>query len=98
MPYDTDLVWLPDLPGSDDFRAMDDVGEVWDIAAANTLKGTALTDRFEITLLVAFLRSLTDRDGIIGRLGVPESVPSGLPGAAAQRLLNLKAMRSRPIR
>ena len=76
--YDTDLVWLPDLPGSDDFRAMDDVGEVWDIAAANTLKRNGLTDA-EIALLVAFLRSLTDRDGIIGRLGVPESVPSGLP-------------------
>lgn len=76
--YDPGQVWLPELPGADDFRVLRDAGEVQDIAAANEFSGASLTDA-EIDDLVAFLRSLTDRSGIIGRLGVPESVPSGLP-------------------
>ena len=76
--YDSGLVWLPDLPGADDFRTMNDAGAVRDIAAANEFPGATLSDA-DITDLVAFLRSLTDRRGIVGRLGVPETVPSGLP-------------------
>ena len=69
---------LPDLPGADDFRTMNDAGAVRDIAAANEFPGATLSDA-DIADLVAFLRSLTDRRGIVGRLGVPETVPSGLP-------------------
>ncbi len=76
--YDPGLVWLPDLPGADDFRTMNDAEAVRDIAAANEFPGATLSDA-DIADLVAFLRSLTDRRGIVGRLGVPETVPSGLP-------------------
>jgi cytochrome c peroxidase len=38
----------------------------------------SLTDE-EIDQLLAFLDSLTDEDALAGRLGIPESVPSGLP-------------------
>lgn len=76
--YDPGLVWLPDLPGADDFRTMNDAEAVSDIAVANEFSGATLSDA-DIADLVAFLRSLTDRRGIVGRLGVPETVPSGLP-------------------
>lgn len=76
--FDPGLVWLPDLPGADDFRTMQDADAVRDIAAANVFSGAALSDA-DIADLVAFLRSLTDRRGIVGRLGVPDTVPSGLP-------------------
>ena len=32
----------------------------------------------EVADIVAFLQALTDEDAAAGRLGVPESVPSGL--------------------
>ena len=38
-----------------------------------------VTDPAQIAALVAFLDSLTDPAAINGRLGVPETVPSGLP-------------------
>jgi cytochrome c peroxidase len=33
----------------------------------------------DVADLVAFLDSLTDEAAIAGRLGIPETVPSGLP-------------------
>ncbi len=61
-----------------DFKLMTDEPEVIEIAAANELSPIDLTDQ-EVTEILAFLESLTDYDAIQGRLGVPESVPSGLP-------------------
>jgi cytochrome c peroxidase len=49
-----------------------------EIAAAVTQTPVAL-DEARIAELVAFLDSLTDEAAIVGRLGIPETVPSGLP-------------------
>ncbi len=61
-----------------DFKLMRTNPEVIDIAAANELAPIDLTDQ-EVTEILAFLESLTDYDALQGRLGVPDSVPSGLP-------------------
>jgi cytochrome c peroxidase len=61
-----------------DFVVMNNPDEVAVIAAANMLEPLELTDA-EIADLLAFLGSLSDPVSITGRLGVPETVPSGLP-------------------
>ncbi len=70
-------VQLPVLANARDFRILADAAEMKQIRAANRLPSTELTDD-EIAALIAFLHSLTDLRGIDGRLGVPETVPSGL--------------------
>ena len=76
--YDpTQALLLP--PGFDsDFALMSDPAEVDAIAAANELEPIPLSDT-EIDQLVAFLRALNDPGATVSRLGVPASVPSGLP-------------------
>lgn len=74
--YDPAQAVLPDLPVSD-FVAWQDPAEVAAIAAAVTVQPVELSDE-NLQALVAFLDSLTDPVAITGRLGVPESVPSGL--------------------
>ena len=76
--YDRSQAVLAILPGAEDFRVLDDVRERAEIAAANTLKPTSLSDQ-EIHALITFLQSLADPTSVNGRLGVPKSVPSGLP-------------------
>lgn len=61
-----------------DFKLMVNELDVIEIAAANELSPIDLTDQ-EVSEILSFLESLTDYDAIKGRLGVPESVPSGLP-------------------
>lgn len=61
-----------------DWQALDDSEELIEIAAANELPDTPLTEA-QIDDLVAFLNALTDETAIQGRLGIPASVPSGLP-------------------
>ncbi|SFE67049.1 cytochrome-c peroxidase [Roseivivax sediminis] len=56
---------------------LDDPAEREEIRAAARL-GRALSDG-EITDILAFLDTLTDPAALEGRLGIPESVPSGLP-------------------
>jgi cytochrome c peroxidase len=48
------------------------------IAQAVTQPSHALKDD-EVTAILAFLDSLTDPSAIAGRLGIPKTVPSGLP-------------------
>lgn len=60
-----------------DFAALDDPKEVSAIEAAATSQST-LTDA-DITALLAFLDTLTDENALRGRLGIPNTVPSGLP-------------------
>ena len=48
------------------------------IAAANELHPSSLAET-DIRNLLAFLQSLTDKTSLKGRLGKPETVPSGLP-------------------
>lgn len=68
------------MPGfeADDLRVFSDPVEVDAIAAANALPPRALSDD-EVTDLIAFLEALTDPQSLRGALGVPETVPSGLP-------------------
>lgn len=73
-----DRVVLPALADTADFRVLGDKAEVAAIRAANRLPPNALRED-EVRSLIAFLNSLTDRRGVAGRLGVPKTVPSGLP-------------------
>ena len=75
--YSADKVWLPELPGAQDFRVLEDTREREALIASNELTPLELSDQ-EIAELVAFLGALTDRSGITGRMGIPETVPSGL--------------------
>lgn len=75
--FDPSQVVLPDL-GADDFRFMADEAELSAIKAAVSTPPIALEDA-EIAAILAFLESLTDTATLAGRLGVPASVPSGLP-------------------
>lgn len=76
--YDRSQAVLPLLPGVEDWRILNDPAEMAAIAAANELEPVDLSDD-EVAALLAFLEALTDTAGAEGRLGVPESVPSGLP-------------------
>ncbi|MFV1528263.1 MULTISPECIES: cytochrome-c peroxidase [unclassified Phaeobacter] len=78
MSYDRSQAILPGLGGVSDWAVMDDPVELERIAAANDLDPIALSDG-DIPDLVAFLEALTDSAAAKGRLGVPDSVPSGLP-------------------
>ena len=75
--YDGATLKLPQMP-VDDLRVVQDAAEVEAIAAANQLAPQDLSDR-DVDLIIAFLHALTDEQSIRGALGVPESVPSGLP-------------------
>ncbi|WP_108814783.1 cytochrome-c peroxidase [Loktanella sp. Alg231-35] len=74
VSYNIDAATLPDLP-VDDLRGMDDASA---IAQAVSYQGPQI-GADEIDALVAFLASLTDPAAREGRLGVPDTVPSGLP-------------------
>ncbi|MEM7683975.1 MAG: cytochrome c peroxidase [Pseudomonadota bacterium] len=76
--YDQTQVVLPILTGATDFEILHSKAETQPIADANELTATELSDR-DIDQLVAFLEALTDLSGVKGRLGVPKTVPSGLP-------------------
>jgi cytochrome c peroxidase len=75
--YDRAQALLPDLPGAEDWRILDDPEAYGAIMAA--YEGPQVTLRAEdITAIQAFLDTLTGASAIDGRLGVPNSVPSGL--------------------
>lgn len=78
--YDIGQAVLPSLEGvsASDTAVMADAGEIAAIAEANELEPVALSDA-EVEALLAFLHSLTDPVATTGRLGIPDSVPSGLP-------------------
>jgi len=75
--YDRTQAVLAELTGADDFRVMNDARQVSEIAAANVLEPKALPAS-ELDALLAFLLSLTDEGSVTGRLGIPDTVPSGL--------------------
>lgn len=75
--YDRGQAVLPRMEVSD-WRILDDPAESEAIASAVTLPPLKLAAE-EIDALVAFLESLTDPVARVGRLGIPETVPSGLP-------------------
>ena len=76
--YDpADQAVLPDYEAKD-FAVLEDKEEQRAIAAAVRTSPVRLSPA-EIAEIIAFLDSLTDPVAISGRLGVPETVPSGLP-------------------
>ncbi|MBV1927085.1 MAG: cytochrome-c peroxidase [Rhodobacteraceae bacterium] len=76
--YDPSQVVLPTLPGAVDFNILAQPNEIAAIAAANELAPVTLTDT-EVSQILAFLETLTDEQSLKGRLGIPQTVPSGLP-------------------
>ncbi len=77
MTYDRSRARLHPLP-LNDFAALDDEVELFDIAAGIELATIDLQEA-EIRQILTFLNALTDANAAKGRLGVPDSVPSGLP-------------------
>ncbi|MGB7260795.1 MAG: cytochrome c peroxidase [Albidovulum sp.] len=76
--YDRRSVLFPRLAVTKtDWAIMDTPEEISAIEAAS-MSGAGLS-KDEISDLIAFLDSLTDAQAIIGRLGIPDAVPSGLP-------------------
>jgi cytochrome c peroxidase len=70
---------LPDLPGTKpDWTIQETAALRAEIAGSVTRPPLSLTGA-EVAELVAFLEALTDEAAIAGRLGVPDTVPSGLP-------------------
>ncbi len=78
MSYDATQAILPGAAFDDDLAIINDPDEIARIAAANELAPMVLGER-EVADLLAFLEALTDARGLHGRLGVPQTVPSGLP-------------------
>ena len=76
--YDRSQAVLPKVGFENDFAVMSDTEERAAIASANSLKTSVLSPD-DISNIIAFLETLTDPVSIIGRLGIPNKVPSGLP-------------------
>ena len=75
--WDRAAAVLPTLD-AEDWRVADDPAERAAIAAAVTRPAVSLRGD-EVDALMAFLDALTARQALDGRLGIPETVPSGLP-------------------
>ncbi|WP_223424854.1 cytochrome-c peroxidase [Tateyamaria pelophila] len=75
--YDPAQVVMPGFD-ADDLRIMSDPAEVDAIAAANSLVPIDLSDD-QVADIIAFLEVLTDPQSLRGALGIPATVPSGLP-------------------
>lgn len=76
--YEISAAVLPELANSPDAAVLSDSAEMDAIAGANALTPVTLSET-DIANLIAFLMALTDETSLVGRLGVPDAVPSGLP-------------------
>ena len=72
--YDIAAATLPVL-SVDDAKGLEDVAA---IAAAVAIGPVQISEE-QVTALIAFLDTLTDPAALKGRLGIPHTVPSGLP-------------------
>ncbi|MFK7753080.1 MAG: cytochrome-c peroxidase [Sedimentitalea sp.] len=75
--YDPSQAILPKMLDQKDFQVLQDPAEIDAIAAANSLAPRTLSDS-DVNDLIAFLGALSDEISLMGTLGVPASVPSGL--------------------
>ncbi len=78
LGYDRAQARLHKVDFADDWAAMDDQEELFNIAEATELPPLRLLDE-EVADILAFLAALTDEDALNGRTGIPRTVPSGLP-------------------
>ena len=80
LAYNRELVELPEHPVQSklDFIIMDYATEFEAIVRSNDLSPFELSDE-QIDRLIDFMHALTDETSLYGRLGPPDSVPSGLP-------------------
>lgn len=69
---------LPPLPQATDDAILQNSDDMAAIAAASDLPPRDLS-KAEIKDLIAFLHALSDQTSVSGRLGIPDTVPSGLP-------------------
>lgn len=77
--YDRTQAQLHAAPMSEtDWRVMDDDDEVMRIAMSVEIAPVSLTEP-QISDLLEFLGALSDPSSVEGRLGAPDSLPSGLP-------------------
>lgn len=76
LSYSIDQAILPEMPVADLLAR----GTWVEVAMAAQVTPTTLSDS-QVKALLAFLDSLTDPIALTGRLGIPDSVPSGLPVA-----------------
>lgn len=76
--FDRNQPVLHDFDGKEIWAATDDTAETTRILGAIDAEGRDLPPG-DIAALVAFLESLTDMNAAQGRLGIPDTVPSGLP-------------------
>ncbi|XDA96847.1 cytochrome c peroxidase [Sulfitobacter sp. LCG007] len=76
--FDPAQVHLPDFPAKDDWRHFETPQDQQALLASVTAPGIDLTPG-QIAALVAFLGTLSDPVALGGRLGIPDTVPSGLP-------------------
>jgi cytochrome c peroxidase len=76
--YDPDLAQIPSIEGDDAFASFADPAMAEAVLAAVAVPDRPLGPE-EIAQLMAFLVALSDEGALAGRLGVPKSVPSGLP-------------------
>ncbi len=75
--YDQSQPVLATFP-AEDFLVMNDPAQIAEISAA-VLAAPVTLSPDDITALKAFLDTLTDPVSVTGRLGIPQTVPSGLP-------------------
>lgn len=76
--YDPAATVMPVIAGQEPFAPVLDT-ELRDQIMAQVGFADRALSQSELAALMAFLGSLTDTTGIDGRLGIPASVPSGLP-------------------
>ena len=76
--YDPAITPMPVLPDDDPFEASASP-EIRDAVLAAVPFGDQTLPAEDIADLVAFLNALTDETADAGRLGIPETVPSGVP-------------------
>ena len=73
-------VALSDLPGAaPDCAILEDPAAIDALKASYDNNGSSSLSQDDIQALVAFLNALSDETSLEGRLGIPETVPSGLP-------------------
>lgn len=76
--YNRNGAVLTELPEIEDWQSLDNANDRAAISQAALDLNVDLTDD-DIALLIAFLRSLSDEIALSGRLGIPVTLPSGLP-------------------